>query len=381
MKHTVLRSVTWSSISSTPVKEVSNPPEHMGILVAALGHDCGHFGRNNLFCEIAGHNVAFMYNDTAVLESMHAAITMRLLSTGSADYMPLLDTLSLEQRRAFKSTVISFIIATDMKKHFETVSKFRSKVAGDDWSLKQPACRISLAKMIMKASDVGQAAVNWDMHVEWSLRVLAEFFEQGDEEISLMLPVSPLCDRGNYDLCSSQKFFADVLCWPLFEEIRNVTSEENQVAIDALLAEMTRNRDGWKAWTEKFPWDPRRHHWPPVGWWGEDWRKHLPTGRAILSGNVYEDAMPYAFSRTLTQHTNIDMHLEEIAGRNYQRHSLVTSGGVTVVTPQGLSPLEDAITFSCGSMFGPNPSPPRSSTRSICSRLSYPPRDETAFPS
>lgn len=304
------------------LKELSNPPELMGMLVAALGHDCGHFGRNNLFCENSGHSVAYMYNDIAVLESMHAAITIRLLATGCTDYMGLLNTLSLEQRRAFKSTVISLIIATDMKKHFETVSKFRSKIAGDDWCLKQPACRVSLGKMIMKASDVGQAAVSWDLHMEWSMRVLAEFFDQGDEELALELPISPLCDRRNYDLCSSQKFFTDVLCRPLFEEIRIVAPEEYRASIDALLLEMSTNTDSWREWTQKYPWNPSQHHWPPALWWPE-WKLHTPTGRALLNVDQCNDeAMPYPFDHSLAQVAGVEAHLEAIARTHFDAESL-----------------------------------------------------------
>jgi len=291
----------------------------MGLQVAALGHDCGHFGRNNLFCQNSGHSVAYLYNDYAVMESMHAAITIRLLATGDLDYRALLDTLSLEQRRAFKSTVIGLIMETDMKKHFEAVSKFRSKVKGDDWCMKQPACRASLCKMIMKASDVGQSSVSWELHMEWSMRVLAEFFEQGDEEQVLKLPISPLCDRANYDLCSSQKFFTDVLCRPLFEEIKNaVETVRYHVGLEKLLQEMTNNIEHWSSFAKEVPWDPKTHSWPPTSLW-DDWRKHTPTGRAMLElGEDYltHEHMPYPHSGVLEQLHSVENHLEVISQYN-----------------------------------------------------------------
>eukprot|EP00397_Hematodinium_sp_SG-2012_P006079 GEMP01006106.1.p1 GENE.GEMP01006106.1~~GEMP01006106.1.p1 ORF type:complete len:1126 (+),score=196.95 GEMP01006106.1:346-3378(+) len=305
--------------NNSGLDNLSSSPERMGLLVAALGHDCGHFGRNNLFCQNSGHSVAFLYNDYAVLESMHAAITIRLLATGDSNCMALLDILSLEQRRAFKSTVIGFIMETDMYKHYEALSKFRCKIEGDDWCLEQTGCRASLGKMIMKAADVGQAAVKWDLHLEWSMRVLAEFFEQGDEEAQLQLPISTLCDRGTYDLLSSQKFFADVLCCPMFVEIRKVAvSEEDREAIDVLILEVCANRDKWSSWSQEFAWDPKKHHWPPTKWWGEEWKKYTPTGKVLLGdkNKVDNTAMPYPCNQQLSQNTCVKSHLELITRYN-----------------------------------------------------------------
>jgi len=294
---------------------ICSTPERMAILVAALGHDCGHFARNNLFCQNSGHSLSYMYNDSSVLENMHAAITVRFLGTGDTYYISLLDALSLKERQTFKATVISMILGTDMKKHFETLSKFRSKLAEEDWSLFQPACRTSTATIILKGADLGQSAVVWEQHMEWSMRVLAEFFEQGDEELELHLPVSPLCDRATYNLCESQKFFADVLCIPIFQNLQRVAGpeESSPEALQVLLNQMSHNVERWKSWNEEFKFDPIRHNWPPEKWWPE-WKHHTPTGHALVAmpDEHKPVAMPYPYPKKLEQMITVEPLLDAI---------------------------------------------------------------------
>lgn len=46
----------------------------------------------------------------------------------------------------------------------------------------------------MKMADLSHALVDWPQHLEWSLRVTEEFYQQGAEEANLQVPMSPLCD-------------------------------------------------------------------------------------------------------------------------------------------------------------------------------------------
>lgn len=54
------------------------------------------------------------------------------------------------------------------------------------------------------------------------MRVVAEFHQQGDEEIRLGLPVSPLCARTDFKLGKSQAGFLQFVCLPTFLEIKNM---------------------------------------------------------------------------------------------------------------------------------------------------------------
>ncbi|CAM9787015.1 unnamed protein product, partial [Ectocarpus sp. 8 AP-2014] len=74
-----------------------------------------------------------------------------------------------------------------------------------------------LCQVCIKSADISHPARVTDLHLRWTRDVIEEFFLQGDEEKSLGLEPSPLCDRHNTDIASSQKNFISFLVNPLFE--------------------------------------------------------------------------------------------------------------------------------------------------------------------
>ena len=52
--------------------------EQYALLVAALSHDLGHFGRTNQFLVETKHELALRYNDKSPLENMHCAALFQL---------------------------------------------------------------------------------------------------------------------------------------------------------------------------------------------------------------------------------------------------------------------------------------------------------------
>lgn len=52
--------------------------DEVAALIAATVHDVDHPGRTNSFLCNAGSELAILYNDTAVLESHHAALAFQL---------------------------------------------------------------------------------------------------------------------------------------------------------------------------------------------------------------------------------------------------------------------------------------------------------------
>ncbi|CDI82937.1 3',5'-cyclic phosphodiesterase, putative, partial [Eimeria acervulina] len=79
-----------------------------------------------------------------------------------------------------------------------------------------------MISMCLKAADLGHAATKWVQHEEWCRLVMTEFYEQGDEEESLGLPKSFLCDRSLHDkeFVPSQIGFINFVVKPLYEELR-----------------------------------------------------------------------------------------------------------------------------------------------------------------
>lgn len=73
--------------------------------------------------------------------------------------------------------------------------------------------------MLFRAADIGHSAKPWDLHQEWSRRVVQEFHNQGDEEKRLGIEVSPLCEREGFDMAKSQVGFLQFICLPTWKEL------------------------------------------------------------------------------------------------------------------------------------------------------------------
>mmetsp|Transcript_91363 Transcript_91363/g.258048 ORF Transcript_91363/g.258048 Transcript_91363/m.258048 type:complete len:892 (-) Transcript_91363:132-2807(-) len=208
------------------------PWERVATDVAALAHDVGHFGRNNMFCVNTGHEMAQRYNDRSVLENLHAATCFQLMEAPDRN---ILRDCSQERRRSFRDHVIDLILATDMTSHFDFLGRFRIRASSADFAPEANAKdRQLVTQCYVKAADLGHAALPWEMHERWALRLLAEFYEQGDEERNLGLSVSPMCERsGNVnEFRESQKGFLQFVILPLFKELAIVTCPEvNEVCI------------------------------------------------------------------------------------------------------------------------------------------------------
>ena len=182
--------------------------------LAALGHDVGHPGYNNAFMINSRHELAVTYNDRSVLESFHAAELERLLATARVLALPK----ALEQKE--RQVRIAYILSTDMSKHMQDLADFRLKLGCKDFDPCGNAGDQQLATMwLFRASDIAHSAKPWPIHRTWSMRVVQEFHEQGDRERALDLPISPLCDRENFELAKSQTGFLQFVCVPMWQEL------------------------------------------------------------------------------------------------------------------------------------------------------------------
>ena len=74
-------------------------------------------------------------------------------------------------------------------------------------------------QMAIKAADLSHTTAPWDEHRHWVSLLQSEFWAQGQKEIALALPVSPLTDRNKQGLLTSQVGFFDILVLPMFESL------------------------------------------------------------------------------------------------------------------------------------------------------------------
>ncbi|KAJ6665154.1 hypothetical protein lerEdw1_005385 [Lerista edwardsae] len=192
----------------------SNIPalELMALYVAAAMHDYDHPGRTNAFLVATNAPQAVLYNDRSVLENHHAASAWSLfLSLPEYNFLPNLDHV---QFKRFRFLVIEAILATDLKKHFDFLAEFNAKISnGIEWS--NESDRLLVCQICIKLADINGPAKVRDLHLKWTEGIVNEFYEQGDEEASLGLPISPFMDRHSPQLAKLQESFITHIVGPL----------------------------------------------------------------------------------------------------------------------------------------------------------------------
>ncbi|KAL8447358.1 hypothetical protein Emed_004462 [Eimeria media] len=254
-------------------------------LVAGLCHDVGHPGRNNNFftsemsplvclrcrstmcskesewrlnCSLNtsafSHFVfvvafclspdqSIVFNDASVLENFHCSLTFRVLNDPASN---LFAFLADAEAREVRSKVIDLILATDMRTHFEFLSRFRTIRGSDQFNhIKNEDDRWLAAELCIRASDIGHGALSWPQHFEWTGLATTEFYLQGDEELRLGRTISPLCDRQSHSqLAKSQIGFLHHVVRPLFVELDSIGKQQKTIA-DAL-KNLDDNCDRWE---------------------------------------------------------------------------------------------------------------------------------------
>ncbi|XP_054588015.1 cGMP-inhibited 3',5'-cyclic phosphodiesterase 3B isoform X2 [Nothobranchius furzeri] len=190
--------------------------ELMALYVAAAMHDYDHPGRTNAFLIATNAPQAVLYNDRSVLENHHAASAWSLyLSQPEYNFLSNLDHVEFKR---FRFLVIEAILATDLKKHFDFLAEFNAKVndvnsPGIDWTNEND--RLLVCQVCIKLADINGPAKVRDLHLKWTEGIVNEFYEQGDEEARLGLPISPFMDRSSPHLAKLQESFITHIVGPL----------------------------------------------------------------------------------------------------------------------------------------------------------------------
>ncbi|KAH8032221.1 hypothetical protein HPB51_023998 [Rhipicephalus microplus] len=213
---------------------------------------CGLFCANIVVDSMMECPFAVLYNDRSVLENYHAASAWTLfLSEPKFNFLVHLDKAEFKR---FRFLVIECILATDLKRHFEILAEFNAKCTSIHITLCL-ACRSPLAAChlshftLCTARNIEGVTVNarsrralrmfnFDLeersgasrksscskciavHVS-DVAILTLYLapnlpkEQGDEEATLGMQVSPFMDRCNPQLAKLQESFINHLVAPL----------------------------------------------------------------------------------------------------------------------------------------------------------------------
>ncbi|XP_063983222.1 uncharacterized protein LOC135165656 isoform X4 [Diachasmimorpha longicaudata] len=187
--------------------------EIMASLIAAVTHDLDHPGVNQPFLVATSNHLATLYENTSVLENHHwrSAIAC-LLESGISEQ------LSPEIRPELQRYISSLILATDITRQQEFLTRFRTYLDTNSLDMERAEDRHFILQISLKCADISNPCRPWDISRKWAYKVCEEFFRQGDYERQLNLPVTPLCDRSSISIPKIQVGFFEFVVTPLYEE-------------------------------------------------------------------------------------------------------------------------------------------------------------------
>uniref|UniRef100_A0A8C5CCI3 Phosphodiesterase n=1 Tax=Gadus morhua TaxID=8049 RepID=A0A8C5CCI3_GADMO len=239
------------------VKGILDQLDVVAALVAATVHDVDHPGRTNSFLCNAGSELAILYNDTAVLESHHAALAFQLTVRDSKSN--IFKNIDRTQFRTLRQAIIDMVLATEMTRHFEHVNKFVNSInkpmaaiedensdgEGQENIRSSPENRLLIKRMMIKCADVANPCRPLELCIEWAGRISEEYFAQTDEEKLQGLPVvMPVFDRNTCSVPKSQISFIDYFITDMFD------AWDAFASLPGLMENLSENYKYWKGLDE-----------------------------------------------------------------------------------------------------------------------------------
>jgi len=243
---------TFSLLQMGGDKFSSSPLELLSLILAAVCHDMGHPGQNNSYQVNSHSELSVIYNDSSVLENMHAARAYRVLGSKPGDTdsdVDILAGLQPTQKDAFRANFTKAILWTDMSQHFAKLAQLKSKIS--HFGTANPAkfyinidgrSISSVLLFLLHVADISNPAKPAPIFVEWCDRCLNEFFAQGDAEKKAFLPVSPMCDRDVTVKSDSQLGFIKFIVRPSFVLLSDLMPR----VVDEILPVLESNLKYWE---------------------------------------------------------------------------------------------------------------------------------------
>uniref|UniRef100_A0A8C0XJ36 Phosphodiesterase n=2 Tax=Castor canadensis TaxID=51338 RepID=A0A8C0XJ36_CASCN len=223
---------------ATPALEaVFTDLEVLAAIFASAIHDVDHPGVSNQFLINTNSELALMYNDVSVLENHHLAVGFKLLQGDNCD---IFQNLSAKQRLSLRRMVIDMVLATDMSKHMGLLADLKTMVETKKVTslgvllLDNYSDRIQVLQNLVHCADLSNPTKPLPLYRQWTDRIMAEFFQQGDREREAGLDISPMCDKHTASVEKSQVGFIDYIVHPLWETWADLVHPDAQDLLDTL---------------------------------------------------------------------------------------------------------------------------------------------------
>uniref|UniRef100_A0A8C8BPC8 Phosphodiesterase n=1 Tax=Otus sunia TaxID=257818 RepID=A0A8C8BPC8_9STRI len=229
--------------------------EALAMVTAALCHDIDHRGTNNLY-QMKSQNPLAKLHGSSILERHHLEFGKFLLSEESLN---ICQNLNRRQHEHMIHLMEIAIIATDLALYFKKRTIFQkivdesktydSVTAWTEYLSLETTKKEVVMAMMMTACDLSAITKPWEVQSKVALLVAAEFWEQGDLEISVLQqqPIPMMDRRKAAELPKLQVGFIDFVCTFVYKEFSRF-HEEIQPMLDGLL----NNRNEWKTRADEY---------------------------------------------------------------------------------------------------------------------------------
>lgn len=132
------------------------------------------------------------------------------------------------------------VLATDMSKHMSLLADLKTMVETKKVTslgvllLDNYSDRIQVLQSLVHCADLSNPAKPLPLYRQWTERIMAEFFQQGDRERESGLDISPMCDKHTASVEKSQVGFIDYIAHPLWETWADLVHPDAQELLDTL---------------------------------------------------------------------------------------------------------------------------------------------------
>lgn len=197
------------------------------IIVASLVHDLGHPGLTNNYQINSFSDLAVTYNDKSILENYHISETFKIIKNEDSN---IFSNFNNENFKLIRKRIIESIFATDMIYHAKINSTIKNLIETKEISKGNKIDTLidvtsktlfddqqNVINFIVHTADLSHNSKEFEISKKWTYLLMDEFWNQGDTEKKLNLPISMFCDRTTADVPKSQIGFIKGIIIPSFD--------------------------------------------------------------------------------------------------------------------------------------------------------------------
>ncbi|XP_038047400.1 calcium/calmodulin-dependent 3',5'-cyclic nucleotide phosphodiesterase 1C-like isoform X2 [Patiria miniata] len=225
------------------LREALTPIEVMSAILASATHDLDHPGVNQVFLIATSNHLAGLYGNSSVLENHHWRAAISVLRESK-----LMDHLDKKLWDFIVGQISSLILATDIARQQEFLQNFKNHLSASDFDMNDASHKNFILQIALKCADICNPCRPWNISRRWSEMVTEEFYNQGDRERGLKLPLTMNCDRYKNTIQQIQAGFMQFVVEPLFTEWQRFMPTQLS---EGMLRNVVKNKASWKAFGEQ----------------------------------------------------------------------------------------------------------------------------------